>query len=43
LSQRQPNYVAPPQTHPFWHNVYIGFGFLEGIRYKHVAMKNDVD
>lgn len=37
LSQRQPNYVAPPQAHPFWHNVYIGFGFLEndyGIRYR---------
>jgi hypothetical protein len=37
LSQQQPNYVVPPQAHPFWHNVYIGFGFLEndyGIRYQ---------
>jgi len=37
LSKLQPNYVAPPQAHPFWHNVYIGFGFLEndyGIRYQ---------
>ena len=37
LSQQQPNYVVPPQAHPFWHNVYIGFGFLDndyGIRYQ---------
>jgi len=37
LSKLQPNYVVPPQAHPFWHNVYIGFGFLEndyGIRYQ---------
>jgi hypothetical protein len=37
LAKLQPNYVAPPQAHPFWHNVYIGFGFLDndyGIRYQ---------
>lgn len=37
LSKLQPQYVAPPQAHPFWHNVYIGFGFLDndyGIRYQ---------
>ena len=37
LSQQQPNYVVPPQAHPFWHSVYIGFGFLDndyGIHYQ---------
>lgn len=37
LAKLQPEYVAPPQAHPFWHNVYIGFGFLDndyGIRYQ---------
>ncbi len=37
LAKLQPNYVVPPQAHPFWHNVYIGFGFLDndyGIRYQ---------
>ncbi len=37
LAKLQPGYVAPPQAHPFWHNVYIGFGFLNndyGIRYQ---------
>lgn len=37
LAKLQPNYVVPPQVHPFWHNVYIGFGFLDndyGIRYQ---------
>jgi len=37
LSKLQPNYVVPPQAHPFWHSVYIGFGFLDndyGIHYQ---------
>ncbi|MGQ9805590.1 MAG: hypothetical protein ACUVRP_05870 [Chlorobiales bacterium] len=37
LAKFQTDYVAPPQVHPFWHNVYIGFGFLDndyGIRYQ---------
>lgn len=37
LAKFQPNYVAPPQGHPFWPNVYIGFGFLDndfGLRYR---------
>lgn len=37
LAKLQPGYVAPPQAHPFWHIVYIGFGFLDndyGIRYQ---------
>ncbi|MFQ3597957.1 MAG: hypothetical protein SNJ55_09470 [Chloroherpetonaceae bacterium] len=37
LAKLQPEYVSPPQAHPFWHNVYIGFGFLDndyGIRYQ---------
>lgn len=37
FERRQPNYVAPTSSHPFWSQAYIGFGFLDndyGIRYK---------
>jgi hypothetical protein len=37
LSQNTPSYGAALARHPFWHSVYIGFGYLSneyGIRYE---------
>ncbi len=36
LGQNVPNYEAPEARHHFWHNVYIGLGYIEndlGIKY----------